>query len=54
MVPGQLYTVPAGVAHVRSQLKDRAVTLTFERIGMSTERSRARRRVMPVSSRSSP
>ena len=38
MVPRQLYTVPAGVAHVTSPLKDRAVTLTFERLGMITER----------------
>jgi peroxiredoxin/mannose-6-phosphate isomerase-like protein (cupin superfamily) len=36
--PGQLYTVPAGLAHTTSPLTERSVNLTFERIGMSTER----------------
>lgn len=36
--PGQLYTVPAGLAHTTSPVTDRSVNLTFERAGMSTER----------------
>jgi mannose-6-phosphate isomerase-like protein (cupin superfamily) len=35
---GQLFTVPAGVAHVTSPRTARSVNLTVERIGMSTER----------------
>lgn len=36
--PGQLYTVPAGVAHVTSPLSPRSVNITIEKLGMSTER----------------
>lgn len=36
--PGQLYTVPAGMAHVTSPLTDRSVNITVERMGMTTER----------------
>jgi mannose-6-phosphate isomerase-like protein (cupin superfamily) len=35
---GQLYTVPAGVAHVTSPRTARSVNITVERAGMSTER----------------
>jgi hypothetical protein len=36
--PGQLYTVPAGLAHVTSPITARSVNITFEKNGMSTER----------------
>jgi mannose-6-phosphate isomerase-like protein (cupin superfamily) len=36
--PGQLYTVPAGVAHITSPLTARSVNITIEKAGMSTER----------------
>jgi mannose-6-phosphate isomerase-like protein (cupin superfamily) len=36
--PGQLYTVPAGLAHMTSPLTARSVNLTVEKAGMSTER----------------
>jgi mannose-6-phosphate isomerase-like protein (cupin superfamily) len=36
--PGQLYTVPAGLAHVTSPRTSRSVNITIERAGMSTER----------------
>ncbi len=36
--PGQLYTVPAGLAHVTSPRSPRSVNITIERAGMSTER----------------
>lgn len=35
---GQLYTVPAGLAHVTSPVSARSVNITVERAGMSTER----------------
>jgi mannose-6-phosphate isomerase-like protein (cupin superfamily) len=36
--PGQLYTVPAGLAHTTSPVTERSVNLTIEKVGMSTER----------------
>lgn len=36
--PGQLYTVPAGLAHVTSPITARSVNITVEKRGMSTER----------------
>jgi mannose-6-phosphate isomerase-like protein (cupin superfamily) len=36
--PGQLYTVPAGLAHVTSPITARSVNITVEKTGMSTER----------------
>jgi mannose-6-phosphate isomerase-like protein (cupin superfamily) len=36
--PGQLYTVPAGLAHVTSPRSPRSVNITIERAGMATER----------------
>ena len=36
--PGQLYTVPAGMAHVTRPLTPRSVNLTVERHDMPTER----------------
>jgi mannose-6-phosphate isomerase-like protein (cupin superfamily) len=36
--PGQLYTVPAGMAHVTAPATARSVNITVEKIGMSTER----------------
>jgi peroxiredoxin len=36
--PGQLYTVPAGLAHTTSPVTDRSVNLTVEKTGMRTER----------------
>jgi mannose-6-phosphate isomerase-like protein (cupin superfamily) len=36
--PGQLYTVPAGVAHVTSPCGARSVNITVEKTGMLTER----------------
>jgi mannose-6-phosphate isomerase-like protein (cupin superfamily) len=36
--PGQLYTVPAGLAHVTRPMSSRSVNITIERAGMSTER----------------
>jgi mannose-6-phosphate isomerase-like protein (cupin superfamily) len=36
--PGQLYTVPAGLAHVTSPITGRSVNITVEKNGMSTER----------------
>jgi mannose-6-phosphate isomerase-like protein (cupin superfamily) len=36
--PGQLYTVPAGLAHVTSPITGRSVNITIEKSGMSTER----------------
>jgi mannose-6-phosphate isomerase-like protein (cupin superfamily) len=36
--PGQMYTVPAGLAHVTSPASPRSVNLTIERAGMTTER----------------
>jgi mannose-6-phosphate isomerase-like protein (cupin superfamily) len=36
--PGQLYTVPAGLAHVTSPITARSVNITIEKNGMSTER----------------
>jgi mannose-6-phosphate isomerase-like protein (cupin superfamily) len=36
--PGQLYTVPAGLAHVTSPATGRSVNITVEKDGMSTER----------------
>jgi len=36
--PGQLYTVPAGVAHVTSPITACSVNITVEKTGMSTER----------------
>jgi mannose-6-phosphate isomerase-like protein (cupin superfamily) len=36
--PGQLYTVPAGLAHVTRPITARSVNLTIEKAGMSTER----------------
>jgi mannose-6-phosphate isomerase-like protein (cupin superfamily) len=38
LAPGQLYTVPAGLAHVTAPISDRSVNLTVEKAGMSTER----------------
>lgn len=35
--PGQLYTVPAGLAHVTRPLEGRSVNLTVERADMRTE-----------------
>jgi mannose-6-phosphate isomerase-like protein (cupin superfamily) len=35
---GQLYTVPAGLAHTTSPISARSVNITIERIGMTTER----------------
>jgi mannose-6-phosphate isomerase-like protein (cupin superfamily) len=35
---GQIYTVPAGLAHVTSPASGRSVNITVERAGMSTER----------------
>jgi mannose-6-phosphate isomerase-like protein (cupin superfamily) len=36
--PGQLYTVPAGLAHITSPITSRSVNLTIEKVGTSTER----------------
>jgi mannose-6-phosphate isomerase-like protein (cupin superfamily) len=36
--PGQLYTVPAGLAHVTLPATARSVNITVEKSGMSTER----------------
>jgi mannose-6-phosphate isomerase-like protein (cupin superfamily) len=36
---GQLYTVPARLAHITSPLTARSVNLTIEKVGMTTERS---------------
>jgi mannose-6-phosphate isomerase-like protein (cupin superfamily) len=36
--PGQLYTVPAGLAHITSPITPRSVNITVERTAMSTER----------------
>jgi mannose-6-phosphate isomerase-like protein (cupin superfamily) len=36
--PGQLYTVPAGLAHVTSPITARSVNITVEKNAMSTER----------------
>jgi quercetin dioxygenase-like cupin family protein len=36
--PGQLYTVPAGLAHITSAIIPRSVNITVEKTGMSTER----------------
>jgi mannose-6-phosphate isomerase-like protein (cupin superfamily) len=36
--PGQLYTVPAGLAHVTSPITARSVNITIEKNGMATER----------------
>jgi hypothetical protein len=36
--PGQLYTVPAGLAHVTSPITARSVNITIEKAGMTTER----------------
>jgi mannose-6-phosphate isomerase-like protein (cupin superfamily) len=36
--PGQLYTVPAGLAHITSPVTPRSVNVTVEKDGMSTER----------------
>jgi mannose-6-phosphate isomerase-like protein (cupin superfamily) len=36
--PGQLYTVPAGLAHVTSPISARSVNITVEKAGMSTKR----------------
>ena len=36
--PGQLYTVPAGLAHVTSPITARSVNITIERRDISTER----------------
>jgi mannose-6-phosphate isomerase-like protein (cupin superfamily) len=36
--PGQLYTVPAGLAHTTSPITARSVNITIEKTGMSTER----------------
>jgi mannose-6-phosphate isomerase-like protein (cupin superfamily) len=36
--PGQLYTVPASLAHVTSPITTRSVNITVEKDGMSTER----------------
>jgi mannose-6-phosphate isomerase-like protein (cupin superfamily) len=36
--PGQLYTVPAGLAHTTSPGTDRSVNLTVEKAGMTTQR----------------
>jgi mannose-6-phosphate isomerase-like protein (cupin superfamily) len=36
--PGQMYTVPAGLAHVTSPVSPRSVNITVERAGMATER----------------
>ncbi len=36
--PGQMYTVPAGLAHVTSPATPRSVNITIERAGMTTER----------------
>jgi mannose-6-phosphate isomerase-like protein (cupin superfamily) len=35
--PGQLYTVPAGLAHVTQPVEGRSVNLTVERADMRTE-----------------
>jgi mannose-6-phosphate isomerase-like protein (cupin superfamily) len=39
--PGQLYTVPAGLAHITSPITARSVNVTIEKDGMSTERLEA-------------
>lgn len=36
--PGQLYTVPGGLAHVTSPVTARSVNITLEKMGMTTER----------------
>jgi mannose-6-phosphate isomerase-like protein (cupin superfamily) len=46
--PGQLYTVPAGLAHVTSPITARSVNITFEKSGMFTERLDAPSRQTPA------
>lgn len=49
--PGQLYTVPAGLAHVTSPITARPVNITVEKEVMSTERLDARARRPETSGR---
>jgi mannose-6-phosphate isomerase-like protein (cupin superfamily) len=38
LAKGQLYTVPAGLAHVTTPMTERSVNITVEKAGMTTER----------------
>jgi mannose-6-phosphate isomerase-like protein (cupin superfamily) len=44
LAPGQLYTVPAGLAHVTSPMTERSVNVTVEKATMTTERLPGQRR----------